>query len=298
MKHAFVLTVAAVALAACSESLGPRPARRFVVTAPSFSLSQEQGIPGSAAALFGTVDFGNLDNAVRAAGTAADPMARRSVVLPNAYADMMGEANNTFGHAFPNMRYQQVFLGSELGGLRSIGGLCLRRDEFAGGPAITQQLTVKLGPTQLDNVTLTPVFDANYSAAPTTVFSGDVLLPLSTGGGTPEDFYICIDFTTPYSHPAGSNLIVEIVNTSTTSAFHFDDFCYINNVCTTRRVWAFSATAPSGFMDTVPFAGLVMRLSSADPTTKEDCKDGLWADYGFENQGQCVRFIETGKDSR
>ena len=37
---------------------------------------------------------------------------------------------------------------------------------------------------------------------------------------------------------------------------------------------------------------------SNDPATKDDCKKGGWADYGFRNQGQCVRFIETGKDSR
>jgi len=37
---------------------------------------------------------------------------------------------------------------------------------------------------------------------------------------------------------------------------------------------------------------------SADPVAKEDCLDGGWAAYGFDNQGQCVRFVETGKDSR
>jgi len=35
-----------------------------------------------------------------------------------------------------------------------------------------------------------------------------------------------------------------------------------------------------------------------DPETKDDCKKGGWEDYGFRNQGQCVRYIETGKDSR
>ena len=38
--------------------------------------------------------------------------------------------------------------------------------------------------------------------------------------------------------------------------------------------------------------------SGGDPQTKDDCKKGGWEDYGFRNQGQCVRFIETGKDSR
>jgi hypothetical protein len=32
--------------------------------------------------------------------------------------------------------------------------------------------------------------------------------------------------------------------------------------------------------------------------TKDDCKNNGWVQFGFKNQGQCVRFIETGKDSR
>lgn len=32
--------------------------------------------------------------------------------------------------------------------------------------------------------------------------------------------------------------------------------------------------------------------------TKSSCMDGGWLPQGFRNQGQCVRFYETGKDSR
>lgn len=35
-----------------------------------------------------------------------------------------------------------------------------------------------------------------------------------------------------------------------------------------------------------------------EATTKDDCKLGGYTTYGFKNQGQCVRFVETGKDSR
>lgn len=35
-----------------------------------------------------------------------------------------------------------------------------------------------------------------------------------------------------------------------------------------------------------------------DPQSKNDCKKGDWDQFGFKNQGQCVRFMETGKDSR
>jgi hypothetical protein len=35
-----------------------------------------------------------------------------------------------------------------------------------------------------------------------------------------------------------------------------------------------------------------------DPVSKDECMSGAWADFNFRNQGQCVRFVETGKDSR
>lgn len=34
------------------------------------------------------------------------------------------------------------------------------------------------------------------------------------------------------------------------------------------------------------------------PIDKDECKDGGWQDFGFRNQGQCVRFVNTGQDSR
>lgn len=30
----------------------------------------------------------------------------------------------------------------------------------------------------------------------------------------------------------------------------------------------------------------------------EECFDGGWRAFGFRNQGQCVRFVQTGKDAR
>lgn len=34
------------------------------------------------------------------------------------------------------------------------------------------------------------------------------------------------------------------------------------------------------------------------PEMKGDCKGGGWDDYHFRNQGQCIRYVNTGKDSR
>jgi hypothetical protein len=39
-------------------------------------------------------------------------------------------------------------------------------------------------------------------------------------------------------------------------------------------------------------------LPQPQPETAEDCKGGGFADFGFRNQGQCVRYVNTGQDSR
>jgi hypothetical protein len=44
--------------------------------------------------------------------------------------------------------------------------------------------------------------------------------------------------------------------------------------------------------------GVAVVPASINPTDKSQCKNGGWAAFGFKNQGQCVRFVETGKDSR
>jgi|GEM_PF-2557177 len=36
----------------------------------------------------------------------------------------------------------------------------------------------------------------------------------------------------------------------------------------------------------------------ANPATKDACKNGGWMAFGFQNQGQCILFVETGHDSR
>ena len=36
----------------------------------------------------------------------------------------------------------------------------------------------------------------------------------------------------------------------------------------------------------------------ASPNAKDDCKNDGWQRYGFKNQGQCVRYVNTGRDSR
>jgi hypothetical protein len=235
---------------------------------------------------------------VPAAITAASP----GSVLPATFTSVMGSLNNNFPHSFRNLRYQQVFLGSEIGDPNLIG-VCLRRDDLSGGVERTQTLTVKLGPTSLDHTSLGSTFDANYSAPPTEMFTGDVVIPAALPGGTPADFDFCIPFISTYVHQAGTNLIIEVINTSLTSGNVPRDACAGTEAgCTTARAYAFTPTATTAF--SVEQGGLVMKFVSPeppaplDPADKEECKAGGWSSFGFRNQGQCVRFIETGEDSR
>ena len=223
-------------------------------------------------------------------------------VLPSAYTSVMGNTNNNFPHAsHRQMRYQQVFNGGDLVA-PVIVSLCLRRDDVASSPARTKILTIKLGPTALDYTSLKAAFDSNYAALPTVVYSDTVVIPAALSGGTPVDFDVCIPFTQAYEHPAGSNLIVEVINTSSDLGSAPRDACDDASAgCTTAKVFALTPTATTG---TVAAGGLIMKLVSppppkpVDPETREDCFKGGWSEFEFRNQGQCVRFVETGEDSR
>lgn len=50
--------------------------------------------------------------------------------------------------------------------------------------------------------------------------------------------------------------------------------------------------------DTVPDLAVDNhQLGMAAPSTKDDCKDGGWASYGFTNQGQCVASVQANENA-
>ncbi|MCC5905123.1 MAG: hypothetical protein JJU13_02870 [Balneolaceae bacterium] len=36
----------------------------------------------------------------------------------------------------------------------------------------------------------------------------------------------------------------------------------------------------------------------SDASSRMDCMNGVWEEFGFRNQGQCIRYVNTGQDSR
>lgn len=58
-------------------------------------------------------------------------------------------------------------------------------------------------------------------------------------------------------------------------------------------------------IDGIAFSGIntferfaIGTAGPSNPGSMDECKNGGWEDFGFRNQGQCVRFVNTGQDSR
>jgi len=41
-----------------------------------------------------------------------------------------------------------------------------------------------------------------------------------------------------------------------------------------------------------------LEVEGCSPEAKDECKQGGYAAFGFRNQGQCIRYVNTGQDSR
>jgi hypothetical protein len=45
-------------------------------------------------------------------------------------------------------------------------------------------------------------------------------------------------------------------------------------------------------------SGDICDPTPSSPTSKDQCRNGGWQAFKFRNQGQCVRYVETGMDDR
>jgi len=110
-----------------------------------------------------------------------------------------------------------------------------------------------------------------------------------------RDFYSCFEYRTdgdtsqatgdPNYNPNAHDLYPYIClsNETETMTFEADEYVEVRMV--------FGAEGDERF-DWTRFDVL------ADVQSKDECKDGGYMDFGFSNQGQCIRYINTGQDSR
>lgn len=107
----------------------------------------------------------------------------------------------------------------------------------------------------------------------------------------PKSYTVCFEYRTdgdtsqatgnPNYNPAVDDLypFLCLNNNSAQQTFTVDEFVEVRSTFGAERDWDFDWTAFSAY-------------------TTDDCKNDGWMDLGFQNQGQCIRYANTGKDSR
>lgn len=181
-------------------------------------------------------------------GGGAGPQAV-NVVLPKAYATRWGELANAFPFGASQMRYQQVYLGSEAPQANAFRAVGFREDDRFAASGGTIRCVIKLGYTKFDHLTigLNSNFDANFNGGnKATVFSGTVNLPKLRGGNRNlTNFAVKFPFTKPWVWvPAkGRNILMEVVNSHSTNRGFYDKCQQNTTLATTTRIWNTSATA-------------------------------------------------------
>jgi hypothetical protein len=182
-------------------------------------------------------------------------------VLPAAMRTAMGNSNNYFPFGRMNMRYQQMFLESEIPQSTAYLGLSVRQGAYAT-PGGNQTVQMFLGYSSLTPATMSATYDSNFIASSKRqVFNGTLVVPPITGTNTdPTKFATNWVFSAPFPFvkTAGQNLLLEVVNTSTADITMFWDA--VSGNAGTSRLFAQSATATSGTLGLS--YGVVMRFNT------------------------------------
>jgi hypothetical protein len=168
--------------------------------------------------------------AVTALLIAVPPLASATAVVPNAQAAVEGDESNVYPFHCSvlqtSQRYQQIYLGSEVG-TGVITEIRFRQDGVFGGafgPTITNGITITLSSTTAAPDGLSNTFASNIGADVTTVFSGDLTLSSATSAAVPRPFDIVILLQTPFSfNPSGGlNLLLDVTIPTCVSTTLFD----------------------------------------------------------------------------
>jgi PKD repeat protein len=72
----------------------------------------------------------------------------------------------------------------------------------------------------------------------------------------------------------------------------------VNHVYTTPGTFIATVTVTDDDGLTATFDVAIVVNPTPQPQVDNDCKKGGWEAYGFSNQGLCIRYVNTGKDSR
>ena len=184
-------------------------------------------------------------------------------VVPAPYGTSFGGSDNSIPFTWSPVRYQQVFVGTDLPLAFTMGGLALRQNER--GPIahnITVDLEIRLGFTSRTGATMSTTFATNFDlGTPVTVVPRrTVLFPdqNATPPTNPAQFLLTIPFANTFAWvpTPGSNLLIDV--TIYGNSFGNQIWGYPLDAAggQTGRLYGSPATATTGTLE--PNYGLVM----------------------------------------
>jgi uncharacterized protein len=255
---------------------------------------------GPRAARRGVLSFAVFALVATAAALGQVPAGAMAVDTPVVISQVYGGAQNT-GAVLPS---DFVELFNRSSDPASLGGLSLQYGSYSGNiglttalPAVTlqpgQYYLVKLAGGGLSGSDHTAGIDIGGIRGKIALVEGTAALSCGATTCSPEALERILDlvgygaWATFYE---GSGPVPDL--SGALAALRSGDGC----VDTNDNASDFTVDAPAPRNSTSPFSPCP--TAPAQPTSKDDCKEGSWQAFGFRNQGLCIQFVNTGKDSR
>jgi len=189
-------------------------------------------------------------------------------VLPANMATAFGGSGNSIPFTWSPLKYQQVFLGSDLPVPFTMAGLSLRQDDNGAGHRIVVDLEIAVGFTTKSPHTMSTTFAANFDVGPPMVVvpRSQVVFPDTPARPRdPSDFFMTIPWTTTvaWTPAAGHNFLVQVTVYGNS---HGGPWAYGLDATSTgtSRLYASPPTATTGALN-VDY-GLVMGLRAPTNT--------------------------------
>jgi hypothetical protein len=186
-----------------------------------------------------------------------------TTVVPNAYASVEGEINNSYPFGVDRgMRYQQVFGASQFSAM-SIAQIALRNDSSFGEPftATIPSIQIWLSSSATSPDALSATFAGNIGPDNTLVYDGSLTISSTdaAGPGNTRMFDVIINLMTPfYYDPSLGNLLLDVRTTPRPdSRYYFDATGVADD--SVSRVWNLNSTETVGTRDSI---GLIAQFDA------------------------------------
>jgi hypothetical protein len=184
-------------------------------------------------------------------------------VLPASLATRFGSSDNSIPFTWSPVKYQQVFLGTDLPSAFTMAGLSLRQnDRSVHAHGLTVDLDIRIGYTTHLPSTMSTTFATNFdSGTPVTVLPRTmVVFPDQPVGGptSPADFFFTIPWPVyfPWAPAPGLNFLVQVTVYGNSNGNQIWGYPLDAGYGQTARLYGSPASATTGVLE--PNYGLVL----------------------------------------